>query len=222
MTRLVGASTRRDRRSVLVGVAAGLGSLAGCLGGEGGDGGSSDLDAPTKGSADVGVTLEVFEDFACPHCKDYHEKGLPEIEATYLESGLVRYVHRDLPLPVLDPQSWRAHNAARSVQSRHGDEAFWAFAAGIFANQSELRDGDLALYKRLGDDLGYDGAAIRSDAADRAFDAVIEADRSRAKDVGVSGTPAFVLEGEVVAEGYGGDTVETIGRAIEAATSANG
>jgi protein-disulfide isomerase len=108
------------------------------------------------------------------------------------------------------------------VQSRHGDEAFWEFAAGIFRNQSELNDGDLALFERLGDDLGFDGAAIRSDAANRTFDDVIEADRSRAKDLDVGGTPAFVLDGEIVTEGYGGSTIPTVAQAIEEATSANG
>ena len=209
----------RDRRSVLAGLAIGLGSLAGCLGG---DGGEPELEPPTKGSPDADLTLEVFEDFACPHCRTYNEDGLPTIASTYLDPGVVRYEHRDLPIPVLDPQSWRAANAARAVQARHGDDAFWAFAAGIFENQPELRDADLALYERLGDDLGYDGAAIRSDAADRAFDAVVEADRSRAQELGVSGTPAFVLDGTVVAQGYGGGTLATVGRAIEDARSANG
>jgi protein-disulfide isomerase len=222
MTRLVDASTPVNRRTVLASAAAGVGSFAGCLGGGGSDGGDTELQPPTKGAANAGVTLEVYEDFACPHCRTYNMEGLPEIESAYLDPGVIRYEHRDLPLPVLDPQSWRAHNAARSVQSRHGDEAFWEFAAGIFRNQSELNDGDLALFERLGDDLGFDGAAIRSDAANRTFDDVIEADRSRAKDLDVGGTPAFVLDGEIVTEGYGGSTIPTVAQAIEEATSANG
>lgn len=214
-----GMMSSTTRRTLLAGVATGMGTLAGCLGG---DSGGGDLPAPKKGSGDAPVTLAVYEDFACPHCRAYNAEGWPQIRSAYVESGDLLYEHRDFPIPVLDPGSWRAHNAARAVQDREGEEGFWAFAQAVFENQPDLGDDDLALYERLGNDLGFDGDAIRSDAADRAYDDVVEADRSEGRDLGVSSTPTFAVNGEIVATGFGSGTTEAVEQAIEDATSANG
>lgn len=224
------------RRQVLAATGATV-TLAGCTGGGStptadgqGDGGNGDdtgsgdgsgetpvgrLDPPVKGDPDAEVTLAVYEDFACPHCRDYNANGYPRLEEELVDPGRVRYEHRDLPIPVLDPESFEAASAARAVQDRHGDGPFWDYADALFANQGALGSETPALYADLAADLGYDGEVVRADAVDRAYADTVGGDRQRGVDAGVEGTPGFVVNGEMVTSGFGESTVETVRSAIE-------
>lgn len=238
-----------SRRDLLAGAAAGVAVLAGCSGGEGdggttptpaGDAGSGGetstpaagtgtptpyperLPAPVTGDADADVTLAVFEDYACPHCADYNAEGFPEIDDAYVASGRIRYEHRDLPIPVADPGSWQAANAARAVQHRHGDESFWPYAAALFENSSAIAADGPALFASLADDQGYDGDAIRAAGVERVYRQTVRGDRQDAVDLGAEGTPTFVVNGEIVTSGFGSGTVETVTSALDGALSETG
>lgn len=225
------------RRQVLVAVGAtGALGLAGCTGGGStptadgqgtsgdgtrtgsGDGGGTPtgrLSPPVKGDPEADVTLAVYEDFACPHCRDYDANGYPVLAEEFVETGRIRYEHRDLPIPVLEPESFEAANAARAVQDRHGNGAFWDYADALFSNQGALGSETPALYADLAADLGYDGEAVRADAVNRAYTDTVTGDRQRGIDAGVEGTPGFVVNGDVVTSGFGDSTVQTVRSAIE-------
>jgi len=227
---------RLSRRHVLATAgAATAGFVAGCTGGSGGDGGDGDgsgdgggtpgteqLPPPVKGDPEAGVTLAVFEDYACPHCADYNTEGFPELDAAYVDPGDIRYEHRDLPIPVADPGSFQAANAARAVQDRHGDDAFWTYAAALFERSGDIAPEAPALFATLAEEQGHDGDAIREAAADRAYEATVGGDRQEAVDRGVESTPSFVLNGDIVASGYGPGTVDEVSAALDEALSETG
>lgn len=197
---------QRTRRSTLAATAAGLAGLAGCLGG-GSDGAASgdcsveseptvsELSSPVAGAPDADVTVAVFEDFACPHCQTYHLEVFPTIQSEYLDPGRVRYEHHDLPIPVDERWSWAVASAARGVQDALGGDAFFEFAAGAFERQGEFSMETLA---SLGESVGADPCAVQTDAANGTYRPVLEADRQRASDLGVSGTPAAFVNGQPV------------------------
>lgn len=218
-----------SRRRVLLGAAAGVGAVAGCTGG--GDDGtptpaggwpastatpttSGRLPAPVKGNPDADLTLAVYEDYACPHCADYNAEGFPELQSNF-DASAIRYEHRDLPIPVADPGSWQAASAAREVQARHGDQAFWTYAAGLFDRSDDLRGDAPSVLSSLADDLGFDGEAIRAAGVNVTHEETVTADRQQAVDLGVGGTPAFVVDGQVVTSGFGDGTVSTVTSALE-------
>jgi len=212
--------SRPTRRRLLVGLTGVAAALAGCSGGsgssddQGGQSGGDSLGPPVRGDPDADVTLAVYEDFACPHCKNYNENGYPALAEEYVESGEIRYEHRDLPIPVADPESYEAANAARAVQDRGGSGAFWTYAEALFANQSDLGSETPELYADLAEGL-VAADAVREAAVDRAYSETIETDRQRGIDAGVEGTPGFVLDGEVVTSGFGDETVEAVAAAID-------
>jgi protein-disulfide isomerase len=231
---------RLSRRHVLaVAGAATAGVVAGCTGGFGGDGGDGDgsdgsgdggsgtpgaeqLPPPVRGDPEAGVTLAVFEDFACPHCADYNTEGFPELATAYVNPEEIRYEHRDLPIPVADPGSFQAANAARAIQDRHGDGAVWTYAAVLFERSGDIsakRSGASAL---IAEEQGHDGDPIREAAVDRSYEATVRGDRQEAVDLGVESTPSFVVNGDIVASGYGSRTVDAVSAAIEEALSETG
>lgn len=232
--------TGPTRRRLLAGVGtAATALLAGCGGTGGNDatGGGGDssptatstgtpfeeaLAPPVKGDADAAVTLEVYEDYACPHCARYNAEGFPELEEAYVSPGEIRYEHRDLPIPVADPGSFRAASAARAVQDAHGDGAFWPYADALFEHSDRIPTDEPDLFARLAEEQGHDPEAVRSAAVERTYRRTVERDRERAIALGAESTPAFALDGEIVASGFGSATVDTVRAAIDRALSETG
>lgn len=176
------------RRAYLASVGAvGVASLAGCTGGGGGA-----ETVPVKGNPDAAVTLEVYEDFACPACAGYNQRILPDIETEYIENGRIRYEHRDFPF-VADPQSWQAASASRAVHDAAGDEAFWTYAAGLFEQQSRLRTDASTLFADLADEQGLDADEIQTAALQQEYEDAAQSDMQRGQNFGISGTPGFVI-----------------------------
>jgi protein-disulfide isomerase len=205
-----GANTHRNRRRVLAGLAAlTAGGLAGCLGGASGSGdgdgggasGSPGLGAPYLGvdsreAADAVVM--VFEDFRCPHCRTFNATVLPRLREELLGDGGVRFEHHDFP--VVDDWSWRVAMAARSVQERAGNGAFWAFADRAFERQPEMDS-----YDAIGDvagETGADAEAVVEDAREGRHRPIVEADRAAGREMDVGGTPTVFVDGEAVASSY--------------------
>lgn len=210
----------RRRRRFLAGSAASVSlAVAGCLGGGGqqetldvptsatGTERGDTLPAPVLGDPAAAVTVLVFEDFACPHCRDYALDVAPEVVSEYADPGDIRYEYHDFPIPVDEQVSWDAACAARAVQAVDGDEAFFEYANALFENQSNLGPDT---YERLASELGLDGEAIRRSAVERTHRPTVEADRAFAERVGVRGTPTVAVNGAVVRP-----TVSAISTAID-------
>lgn len=213
---------RTTRRAVLAGAGAGLAGLAGCTGnaapGDVSAAGDcaieseptvSELPPPVAGDPNADVTVMVFEDFSCPHCRDYHLEVYPTIAEEYLDPGMVRYEHHDLPIPVDERWSWWTASAARGVQETVGDDAFFSFATRAFERQGDYSMETLA---ETATAVGADPCAIQNDAANESYRPVLEADKATASDLGVSGTPGAFVNGESVPA-----TVEGLRNAIERA-----
>jgi protein-disulfide isomerase len=216
-----GATTRR---SLLTGLAAGATvGLAGCLGsgsgGSGGNGGGTgtggggQLPTPVKGDPGADVRVIVFEDYACPHCRDFSLNVVPQLDSEYIEPGTIRYEFHDFPIPVDEAVSWEAACAARAVQASEGDAAFFEYARALFENQSSLGP---ATYEQLASDMGLDGTAIRESAVNREHEATVRADRQLGQEAGVQGTPTVVVGQQGVRPTY-----EAISSAIDGQLSGN-
>jgi protein-disulfide isomerase len=149
----------------------------------------------------------VFEDYACPHCRDYTLDVAPDVYAAFTTNGRVRYEFHDLPIPVADRTSWQAASAAREVLASRGNRAFWTYNGLLFEHQNSLGPDT---YASLAGEVGADPEAVRTAAVEGRYRAAVEADRQRAIDMGAEGTPAVFVDGDLVQP-----TFEAIRAAIE-------
>ena len=53
----------------------------------------------TLGSADAPVTIVGFTDYQCPFCRQFEQTTFAQIRKQYIDTGKVRFVIRDFPLP---------------------------------------------------------------------------------------------------------------------------
>jgi len=194
------------RRALLAGVSAGAtAAVAGCLGGGGADeeppaDAVESLPTPVQGADDAPVTVAVFEDFACPHCRTFAVDVHPKLVDEYVDPGEVRFEHHDFPIPVDDRWSWEAPGAARAVQDAVGDEAFFTFTQRLF--EEGWSDGSPAYSESLLRDLASavdaDPDTVATAASEGRYRSVLEADREAGLDRGVRGTPSVFVDGTLI------------------------
>jgi protein-disulfide isomerase len=150
-------------------------------------------DNPSRGPANAKVVVQMFSDFQCPFCKRVN----PTIDA--LERafpGKIRVVWRNMPLP-FHKQARPAAEAAMEAFEQKGSAGFWAMHALIFAGQEQQgleRPGLDAAAAKLGLDMGKFAQALDQ----QTHEAAIAADVKIASDAGITGTPAFVINGYFV------------------------
>jgi protein-disulfide isomerase len=69
------------------------------------------------GSKNAPITIEVFEDFECPACRNFYETSLEQVIRNYVDTGKVYLIHRDFPLAMhrYARQAARFANAAAEL-----------------------------------------------------------------------------------------------------------
>ncbi|MBX3186487.1 MAG: thioredoxin domain-containing protein [Labilithrix sp.] len=147
--------------------------------------------APWKGGKDAKVVIQQWSDYQCPFCSRV-EPTVNEIQKAYGDK--VKIVWRDKPLP-MHPDAPLAAQAAREALKQKGPDGFWKMHKKMFENQQKLKRENLDEYaKEIGLDMDKFKAALDSNA----HKAAVDADDKAGTDIGISGTPAFVINGYYV------------------------
>jgi protein-disulfide isomerase len=142
--------------------------------------------APSKGSEKAEVTIVKFEDFQCPYCKAV-QPNFEEVLKRY--DGKVRLVHKDLPLDELHPQARQAAEAARCADD---EGKFWEYHDKLYASSPKAAPEDLKFYAK---DLGLNQEVFDKCLASGKYKAAIQKDLNEAANLGLTGTPAFFING---------------------------
>jgi protein-disulfide isomerase len=160
---------------------------------------------PARGPADAEVTMVEFVDFECPFCGSYARETLPRIESEY--GDRIRYVSRHFPLTI----HANADAAARAAECAFEQGRYWEYHRLLFADQDSLDARGLTAHARhLGLDLG-EFERCRESAATRA---TVGQDLADGRRYGVTGTPTFFIDGQLV---RGAQPFEQLSATIDAA-----
>jgi protein-disulfide isomerase len=86
-----------------------------------------------SGTVMAPITLEVYTDYQCPHCRAFYLETLPLLTNEFVKTGKVRLIHRDFPLAQFQYSKMAMHyaNAAGQVGK------FDAVALQLFETQQE-------------------------------------------------------------------------------------
>jgi protein-disulfide isomerase len=88
------------------------------------------------GRPDAPVTLVEFGDYQCPFCKRFHTDAYAELKKTYIDTGKVRFVSRDLPLD-FHPFALKAAEAVRCA----GDQdKYWELRNALYSDANPPND----------------------------------------------------------------------------------
>jgi protein-disulfide isomerase len=157
---------------------------------------------PDRGPAKAPIEIVEFSDFQCPFCLRAHPT-VTELLKTY--GDRVHFVYRHFPLP----NHPNARPAAEAAACANEQGKFWAYHDRLFENQGLLTDADL---KKHATALGLDASKFNSCFDTRKFQKDVDDDISAGQGLGVSGTPAFYINGRQI---DGAQPLENFKRIIE-------
>ncbi len=141
--------------------------------------------SPTTGAADARIILIEFSDFQCPFCAKAH-KTVKQFMAKHQNE--VMWVYKHLPLASIHPQ---AIPAAQASWAAYQQGKFWEYHDALFEEQDKLGE---KLYLDIARSLNLD---IKKFNRDRQLALpAIEQDLALARQLGISGTPFFVMNQE--------------------------
>jgi protein-disulfide isomerase len=118
---------------------------------------------------------------------------MPQIQKDYIDTGKMRYVFMDFPLP-MHGQAMKASEAALCA----GDQdKFWEMHDRLFANQNALSPEALSKHAEA---LGLDTTQFKECLDSGKHAAQIRAAMAEGQKAGITGTPGFLL-GFIEADG---------------------
>lgn len=152
-------------------------------------------DPMAMGAVDAPVVMVEYSEFQCPFCGRFARDTAPTLIDEYVDEGLLRIEFRDFPY--LGPDSDVVAKAARAA----GEQGkFWEFHDLVFANQLPPNSGQLDrdYLLDLADQAGLDTEQFLADLESEEFARAINRDRNEGLDLGVTGTPAFFINDQLV------------------------
>lgn len=169
-------------------------------------------DPMAVGDVDAPVVMINYSEFQCPFCGRFARETEPTLVEEYVESGDLRIEWRDFPY--LGEESQTAARAGRAAAEQDG---FWEFAEAMFADQQPPNSGRLTpeFLADVAEGVGLDREQFLADLESPELAEAVERDFSEGQAIGVTGTPAFLINGQPVIGAQPTDVfVETIEQAL--------
>lgn len=139
----------------------------------------------SEGSEDARFGIIEFSDFQCPFCAKFASEVYPQLKQEFVDKGLLRRIHMNLPLGAHPA----AREAAEGAECARQADKFWPMHTRLFAHQGALSSDAIASYAA---EVGVAPASYRecmSNSAGRRVDD----DLRVAASLEVRNTPTFYL-----------------------------
>lgn len=161
------------------------------------------------GPADAPVTVREFADYQCPACGAF-EAAAERIREEWVDSGQVRFIFFDFPLPMHD----HAQQAARAARCAGRQDAYWAFHQHLFENQQEwsTQADPNSTFLDYAVASGIQAEPLRRCLEQGATDQIVARNAQIAREVGIMSTPTVLIGPQVFS---GVTDYETLSTAIE-------
>lgn len=142
--------------------------------------------APSQGPPNARISLVEFSDFECPYCSQASSEVRAILNAYPKD---IQLFYKQFPLETHP----HAQLAARASIAARNQGKFWPMHDKLFSNYRKLnRENILAWAQELGMDL----PRFTADLASPASQTVVDNDLKDGLDAGVTGTPAFFINGK--------------------------
>jgi protein-disulfide isomerase len=138
------------------------------------------------GAADAPITVVEFADYQCPFCLRFTKTTFPLLKQKYIDTGKVRWVALNLPLPFHKD----ARKAAQAAHCAGEQDKFWEMRELLFRNPQKLNVENLPAHAAT---LSLDMDAFNSCLQSDRHLAEIDQDAKDANAVRLTGTPSFII-----------------------------
>lgn len=143
------------------------------------------------GATDAPVTVIEYASMTCGHCANFHINIWPTLKKEFVDTGKVRFIIREFPF---DPRSTAAFMLARCM----GEDKWYATVDLMFRSQStwaRASDGKQGFLSALSM-TGLDEKQLEACLADQAMLDNVNKIAATGRELGVTSTPTFFINGK--------------------------
>jgi len=153
-------------------------------------------EANRRGDKNASITIVEFSDFQCPFCERAFQQVEPQLLKDYVDTGKATFVYKHFAF--LGQESiW----AAEAAECAADQGKFWAYHDLLFNRQAGENQGAFTKDKLLGfaKELELDMAKFEPCLQADETLARVQADAQEGRSAGVTGTPTFFINGQLLA-----------------------
>jgi len=167
-----------------------------------------------KGNPEAGVVLVEYSDLQCPACEAFRPI-INDVIATYGEE--VRFEYKHFPLPIHQ----YAVQAAAAAEAAGQQGKFFEYHDALFDNQQTWARSasPKILFLQYADELELDMDTFRRHNNASLLRDKVEDDFAEGRELGVSGTPTFFLNGERMVFTTYQEFIDQVGVAVDPSTA---
>jgi protein-disulfide isomerase len=140
---------------------------------------------PMAGNPDGDITLVEFFDYNCGYCR----KALEEIQTVLKEDDNVKVIFLDMP--ILGPSSMEIAKWSMAAQKQ---DKYFEYHQAIFDHNGQKTP---EVLEKIAKDVGLDVKKLKKDKDSDEIREKIEDQVKQAQNIGINGTPGFIVAGEL-------------------------
>lgn len=149
------------------------------------------LNRNVMGDPNAPVTVQMWEDFLCPACRQWTATIEPQLIEEYVKPGQVKLEFRQFPLSGHSPGS---NMAAMASLCAADQDAFWTYHNRLFAAQDRGQAGYvLDALVQYADELGLDSRAFLQCMSGQQYRDEQAASANQALQMGLNATPSILV-----------------------------
>jgi protein-disulfide isomerase len=148
--------------------------------------------SPILGDPNAPITLIEFGDYQCYFCNQFFHNTEDELFKDYVETGKVKVIFKDYT--IIGPDSITAAHASHCADEQG---QFWKYHDTLYNNWNGENNGWASSENllRFASDIGLDTDQFSQCMIDSKHTPIIVNSNQDAKDLGLTGTPAFFVIG---------------------------
>lgn len=155
------------------------------------------------GDPDAPVTLQVYADYQCPHCRTFASTIEPQLIADYVATGDVRIEYLDFTvvgvpsIDALPDDSLKSVQAAEAAMCAAEQDAYLDYRTALFSGEMRPNSGAFSndSLVAIASDLDLDVDRFTDCLENGVYEDAVIAFVYQAIDRGVQGTPSFSING---------------------------
>jgi protein-disulfide isomerase len=151
----------------------------------------------TLGNADAKHTIDLWEDFQCPGCRDFTVETEPQVVANYVQTGKAKLVWHDFLVIDSSTGGTESLDSANAARCAADQGMFWTYHDWLYANQYAEGSGAFTKgrLKTIGQQAGIkDSTKFNTCVDSGTHNADVQAEQSQIP-AGSTGTPTMIIDG---------------------------
>ncbi len=161
-----------------------------------------------RGEASAPVKVMEVSDFGCGYCRRFHEETFPLLDEVYVRAGLVEWKF----IPFVLGAFSNGLEAALAGECAGEQDGFFTMQGRLFREQSGWKNSDdpNPFFIAMAEEEGLDAQRFATCLANGWREGNVRANVRLGREMGVRGTPTFIVDGRPVSGAVPYDTFRDI------------